>query len=121
MPKAGGGEDIDDPEKQTRLIFHLSYDFKRDGLGSVNHFTPPEICTVKYHDLDYAVQVYLRVLNESTPDEEGDTFDLNHHEKLKKRWRDKFEVHRLKCRTVFAGKSDLKSAFRILRLNPASW
>ena len=76
---------------------------------------------MKYHDLDYAVQVYLRVLNESTPDEEGNTFDLNHHEKLKKRWRDKFEVHRLKCRTVFAGKSDLKSAFRILRLNPASW
>ena len=47
VPKDGG--------KQTRLIFHLSFDFD-DDMKSVNHFTPKEICSVKYNDLDKAVQ-----------------------------------------------------------------
>ena len=46
---------------QTRLIFHLSYDCKRDGLKSVNAYTPAEKCSVKYKDLDFAVQSYLRM------------------------------------------------------------
>ena len=34
VPKAGGDR------HETRLIFHLSYDFKADGLKSANHYTP---------------------------------------------------------------------------------
>ena len=51
VPKAGSD--------QTRLIFHLSYDFKRDNMKSMNFHTPEELCSVKYKDLDYAVNVYL--------------------------------------------------------------
>ena len=53
VPKVGGDG--------TRLIFHLSYDFKRDKLGSVNHFTPKDKCSVHYHDIDAAVQTFLRL------------------------------------------------------------
>ena len=45
---------------QTRLIFHLSYNFD-DGNGSVNHHTPRHKCTVTYKDLDHAVASCLRV------------------------------------------------------------
>ena len=45
---------------QTRLIFHLSYDF--NGAGSFNHHTPDELCTVKYRDLDHAVKNCLRIV-----------------------------------------------------------
>ena len=48
VPKAG--------TDQTHLVFHLSYDFKREGLQSVNHFTPKEKCSVKYRDLDFVVK-----------------------------------------------------------------
>ena len=44
VPKSGN---------KTRLIFHLSYQFK-SGLGSLNSNTPDELCTVKYKDLDHA-------------------------------------------------------------------
>ena len=50
---------------QTRLIFHLSYDCQRDQLGSLNHFMPRELCSVKYKDIDYAIQAYLRVCNQA--------------------------------------------------------
>ena len=40
---------------QTRLIFHLSYDFKQTGNKSVNYYTPEHLCSVKYRDLDHAV------------------------------------------------------------------
>ena len=57
VPKAGSD--------QTRLIFHLSYEFsKGDKLGSLNNYTPKERCTVKYKDLDFAVQPYLRLYDE---------------------------------------------------------
>ena len=61
VPKSGG---------QTRLIFHLSYNFS-DNLaldGSVNHHTPEQKCTVKYKDLDYAVRACLRLLQNSRVD-----------------------------------------------------
>ena len=51
VPKSG--------KDQTRLIFHLSYDCKRDGNKSLNYHTPKHKCSVKYKDLDYAVQAYL--------------------------------------------------------------
>ena len=54
VPKAGG---------KTRLIFYLSYNFSEDldRDGSINHFTPKDLCTVMYNDLDYAVQQYRLV------------------------------------------------------------
>ena len=45
-------------ENQTRLIFHLSYDFKV--YKSFNFYTPDEECTVMYKDLDYAVRTCLK-------------------------------------------------------------
>ena len=47
VPKAGSD--------QTRLIFHLSYEFKLDGEASksVNACTPRELCSVTYKDIDH--------------------------------------------------------------------
>ena len=47
VPKAGG---------KTRLIFHLSYDFKVSGNKSINACTPKDLCLVKYNDIDSAIQ-----------------------------------------------------------------
>ena len=52
VPKAGG---------QTRLIFHLSYNFAEN--KSYNSHTPPERCKVKYNDLDHAVRNCLRIMD----------------------------------------------------------
>ena len=49
-----------DSGHQTRLIFHLSYNFD-DGNGSVNHHKLRHKCTVTYKDLDHAVASCLRV------------------------------------------------------------
>ena len=47
---------------KTRLIFHLSKDFSDDEPDqSLNYFTPKEICTTKYNDLDNAVNNCLRI------------------------------------------------------------
>ena len=54
VPKAGN---------KTRLIFHLSYDFK-NGNCSTNYWTPTELCSVKYNDLDQAVRNCLKLLEE---------------------------------------------------------
>ena len=51
VPKAGN---------KTRLIFHLSYDFKSG--TSVNGNTPEDICHVKYKDLDHAIDVCIKLL-----------------------------------------------------------
>ena len=53
VPKANG---------QTRLIFHLSYDFKEG--KSINHHIPAELCTVKYCDLDHALLQCLNLLKD---------------------------------------------------------
>ena len=50
VPKAGN---------KTRLIFHLSFDFQGDNNKSVNHYTPEDLCHVKYNDLDVAVKMCL--------------------------------------------------------------
>ena len=93
VPKAGN---------QTRLIFHLSYDFK-NGKGSVNSNTPEHLCKVKYKDLDYAVRASLYMIENS--------------QIFKDRSK---SVNNLK-RVLFYSKSDLKSAFRILPLSRASY
>ena len=43
-----------DNGRETRLIFHLSY--QKDGVSSVNANTPQDICKVKYCDFDMAVK-----------------------------------------------------------------
>ena len=55
VPKDGG--------KKTRLIFHLSFDFPGgDEHKSVNHFTPEQLCTVKYNDLDTAIAEAIHII-----------------------------------------------------------
>ena len=89
VPKAGG---------KTRLIFHLSYNFK-NGNKSINHWTPAHLCSVKYHNLDHAVRTTLKLLNILNKDLiEGDKFQ-----------------------TVFYARTDLKNAFRVLPLLPGCW
>ena len=127
VPKAGGD--------QTRLIFHLSYDFKKDGLKSLNHFTPKELCSVTYRDIDHAVSTYLDLWNElmseirteSSPYGSEVSNDVGvSRRQLKRKWKLKFDkyqhrdITRLKP-VIYAGKSDLKSAFRILGLSRDSW
>ena len=64
VPKAGN---------QTRLIFHLSYDFGTEmHQKSLNYFTPDEDCTVKYRDLDYAVETCLSLCRNSDQNDRED-------------------------------------------------
>ena len=77
-------------ENQTRLIFHLSYNFggaDEVNKKSFNHHTPKEYCTVKYKDLDYAIKQCLEL--QKREDFLGE---------------------------IFYSKSDLKSAFRLVPL-----
>ena len=104
VPKAGGDG--------TRLIFHLSFDFKHDGLKSVNYYTPKERCSVKYRDLDFAVQTFLDLL-------EDEPCEVQPHAN-RKSWKNKFKNHK-KHKVIYSGKSDMKSAFRLLGLLPKSW
>ena len=80
VPKAGN---------QTRLIFHLSYDFKE--FKSVNFYTPAEICSVQYRDLDFTIKHALHYL----------------------------QIDPQTC--LWFAKSDMKSAFRMLLLSHASY
>ena len=80
-----------DGGKQTRLIFHLSYDFgPLEHQKLVNYFTPDDICSVKYKDLDTAVNYCLRLINEGVVTSQG----------------------------LFYSKSDLKSAFCLVPCEP---
>ena len=55
VPKLGG---------QTRMIFHLLYDFDGNENQSLNYYTPKELCTVKYNDLDMAMRYCIRMLED---------------------------------------------------------
>ena len=84
VPKSGG---------QTRMIFHLSFDFgDKEEDKSINYHTPEDYCTVKYNDLDHAIRtcLQLEVLNPSVA-KNG----------------------------IFFSCSDLKSAFRTLPILPS--
>ena len=78
---------------------------------------PEDKCSVKYHDLDYAVQAYFRVLEHHS----GQKKFWHGCYHLQQQWRNRFDKHKRKEVPIFAGKSDLKSAFRILGLNKRSW
>ena len=91
---------------QTRLIFHLSYDFgKKECEKSVNHFIPVHKCTVHYNDVDAAVKAYLNLASKFR---EMEAKFVSEGE----------EEH---CFIIFTGKTDLKSAFRILCMSRSSW
>ena len=62
VPKAGG---------KTRMIFHLSYKFSDKEL-SLNACTPQEKCTVKYNDLDVAVNQCLNLLKQVNASQENE-------------------------------------------------
>ena len=81
VPKAGG---------QTRLIFHLSYDFEESEHKSVNYYTPNHLCSVTYKDLVREVLRILELIDDPN------------------------------C-PIWFGKSDIKSAFRILCTLPTCW
>ena len=84
MPKAGN---------QTRQIFHLSHNFgEEEHQKSVNYHTPKDLCSVKYRDLDHAVEHCLRLMKEFP-----------------------------NCRDLWLSLSDLKSAFRIVPTRPEGW
>ena len=88
VPKAGG---------KTRMIFHLSYDFKTNSgrrVQSLNTGTPKHLCHIKYNDLDVAVRQCLHLVKEFCQ-EFGDETEVP---------------------VVFLGKTDLSSAFRVLPL-----
>ena len=55
VPKAGN---------QTRLIFHLSYNFSEDEK-SVYFYTDKGQCRVKYRDLDHAIQNSISYLRDN--------------------------------------------------------
>ena len=77
LPKAGN---------QTRLILHLSYDCKRDGLKSLNHYTLREKCTVQYIDLDYAVSTYMDLSFKMFKEAEAETGNIQDRESLRRKW-----------------------------------
>ena len=82
VPKSGN---------KARLIFHLSYEFKR-GLGLLNSNTPKEKCTVKYKDLDHAIQICIDLMKSLPSDQ-----------------------------PIYFSKSDIISAFRLLPLRIANF
>ena len=88
VPKAGG---------KTRLIFHLSYNFSddMDKDGSLNKFTPQELCTVKYNDLDCATRFCLNISGLGTTG--------------------------ILPQPIYLAKSDLVSAFRMLPIKKSHW
>ena len=108
----------------TRLIFHLSYDFKKENLKSVNFFTPKEKCSVQYRDLDFAVRTFLNLTRQDVnePETDAQRTMLIERKKLGMKWRSKFTHHkRMTDKVIYSGKSDLQSAFCILGLLPSCW
>ena len=73
-----------DNGRDTRLIFHLSFDFgEQESERSFNYHTPNDLCTVKYRDLDHAIENCMKILEKGADN-------------------------------IFFTKSDLKSAFRVM-------
>ena len=88
-----------------RLIFHLSYHFgEEEEQKSMNYWTPTDLCSVHYKDLDYAVRSCLDLIEKSRMDREQNPDILLELEDL--------------FPTIFYSKSDLCSALRILPILP---
>ena len=93
---------------KMRLIFHLSYDFKRNGVktsNSVNHHTPVVKSSVKYNDIDHAV---------------ANCLELNRQYKAGL-WNDiykEIEFGDTEQPKLYFSKTDAVSAFRNLPIKP---
>ena len=74
--------------KQTRLIFHLSFNFNGETENSFNACTPRDLCSVKYNDIDHAIKNSLRILEDQGAD------------------------------VIYYAKTDVKSAFRLVPGQP---
>ena len=98
---------------KTRLIFHLSYDFANEKQLSVNKHTPPDKCSVKYNDLDHAVSNYLRL----KPNKGRRGRMASSYLRMEQSEQDDDSDDDI----VYAGKSDVQSAFRLVLLNGRSW
>ena len=87
VPKSGN---------KTRLIFHLSYQFseKPDGI-SLNQATPRHKCTVKYNDLDVAIENCLKA--------------------------SKWAMRKNGNPVIYLGCTDFANAFRVLPLSKSSY
>ena len=97
VPKAGS---------QTRLIFHLSYNFGPDfDQKSLNFHTPTDFCSVKYCDLDYAIRTCLSLLIDE--------------QKMKSGCEESQTLLSEDSSSIFFCKADLRSAFRILPILPS--
>ena len=102
VPKAGG---------QTRMIFHLSYNFGlEDDRKSLNFHTPDDMCTVQYNNLDYAVHTCSNI---------GDEICNSMKERSEQLDEELMEIGREVVSSIYLSKSDLKSAFKILLISPA--
>ena len=89
VPKDGG--------KQTRLIFHLSYNFgPEEHQKSLNYHTPADMCSVKYKDLDYTVKTCLKLLIKDDRRAKGN-----------------------KKKILYYSKSDVRAAFRLVPILPS--
>ena len=102
VPKAGGD--------QTRLIFPLSYDFEgkgEDRCRSLNKAIPREFCFVTYNDLDHAVRQILIIRDEEVQ-----------RRKLLGNGQQDTDAEPV---VVYFGKSDVRSAFRVLLLSRKSF
>ena len=106
VPKAGN-------TGKTRLIFHLSYDFKKGKL--LNHHTPRHKCSVKYCDLNYAVKAYLTLRENAT--RKGTNPKRSDKNVNGVGEADTEEV----VTVIFGGKTGVQSAFRLVPLKKASW
>ena len=82
---------------KTRLIFHLSYEFK-DEMGSLNGNTLEHLCSVKYNDFDHAVNNCLQLIERFKKENPGQTTPV-----------------------IYFGKTYIQSAFRILGLKRSCW
>ena len=99
VPKAGN---------KTRLIFYLSFDFSKEGIEeqSLNFHTPKQLCSVKYNDIDYAVKAILWLAFGSEANAGKFAKDM---------------PGRKPPRKIFAGKTYVSSAFRLVPLLQKCW
>ena len=97
VPKAGSDK--------TRLIFHLSHDLSSEEHDRLVNYYTPKLCSMKYCDLDHAVRNYilLRDTEYEQRRSQGATYKDN------------------QLVVVFAGKTDVQSAFRLVPLLKKCW
>ena len=84
-------------EGKTRMIFHLSYDFKLSNRKSLNACTPEEMSSVKYHDLDTVMDLCIHLLCNVDAVPGNSNFP------------------------IWFSKTDLQNAFRLLPVKRSQW